>query len=144
MDPHPTCARCRGKCSSDVTCDILRISQWRSGKRFLKKRSYSGRRKFHLSGSALPHAPLPIPPSTSASSEAGHRSPSQHPSSLPSEGRGYAEKLEGVSCVGSRDFSPPPSRSLVGDGGGGALAPQGSWLLGTSVALLLPLPREWG
>ena len=31
-DPHPTCARCRGKkCTSGVTCNIGR---WRSGNRF--------------------------------------------------------------------------------------------------------------
>ena len=42
-DPHPTCARCRGKkCTSHVTCDICKdwsVAQWEA---FLKKRSYSG------------------------------------------------------------------------------------------------------
>ena len=42
-DPHPTCARCRGKkCTPHVTCDICKdwsVAQWEA---FLKKRSYSG------------------------------------------------------------------------------------------------------
>ena len=45
-DLHPTCASCRGwKCTADVTCDICKdwsVAQWEA---FLKKRSYSGRRK---------------------------------------------------------------------------------------------------
>ena len=113
--------RCRGrKCSSDVTCDICKdwsVAQWEA---FLKKRSYSGHRKSRPSGSALPPAPLPIPPSTSASSETGRRLPSLHPSSLPSEGRGCgsAEESKGVSIVGSLDVAPPTSRSSAGEGRG--------------------------
>ena len=72
-DPHPTCARCRGrKCTSDMTCDIRKdwsVAQWEA---FVKKRSYNGRRKSRPSGSSFPTAPLPLPPSASASSEAGH------------------------------------------------------------------------
>ena len=75
-DQHPTCAQCMGvKCSSDVTCDICKhwsVAQWEA---FLKKCSYSGRHKSCPSGAALP-------PSGSASSEAGCRSPSPHSSSL--------------------------------------------------------------
>ena len=80
------------------------MAQWEA---FLKKRSYNGCRKSRPSGPFLPPAPLPIPPSTSASSQAGRHSPSLHPSSLPSEGRGLAEKSEGI----SRGVSSPPSRS---------------------------------
>ena len=118
-DPHPTCARCRGrKCSSDMTCDIFKdwsVAQWKA---FLNKRSYSGRCDSRPSGSALPTAPLPIPPSASASSEAGRRSPSPRPSSLPSEENGCAEKLEGVSRIGSRGVSPIPLLLFGGRGGG--------------------------
>ena len=124
-NPHPTCARCRGrKCSSDVTCDICKdwsVAQWEM---FLKKRSCSGRRKSRLSGSTLPSASLPILPSASAPSEAGQQSPSPRPSSLPSEGSERAEKSEGVSCIGSRGVPPSPSRSSAGeedDGEGGGV-----------------------
>ena len=100
-DPHPACARCRGvQCTSDMTCDICKdwsVALWEA---FLKKRFYSGRRKSRLSGSALPTAPLPLPPSVSASLEAGRPSPPP-PSSLPSEGRGQSGELKGVSRVGS-------------------------------------------
>ena len=134
-DPHP-CSWCRGrKCSSDVTYDIC---QWEA---FLKKRSYSGHRKSHPTGSTLPPAPLPNPPAASASSKTRRRSSSPRPSSLPSEGSGRAEKSEGVSRVGSCGVSPPPSPSLRqerGEGGGG------SWLLGASVTWLLPPSWGWG
>ena len=75
-DPHPSCARCRGvRCTADVTCDICKdwsVAQWEA---FLKQRSYSGCRKRHPSGSALPPAPQTTPPSASSSSP--------HPRSLP-------------------------------------------------------------
>ena len=87
----------------------------------MKKHSYSGRRKSHPSGAALPPAPPPIPPSASASSEAGRRSPSLDSSSLPSEGRGHAEKSEGVSRVGSRGVSSPHLAPQQERGGGGGM-----------------------
>ena len=86
-DPRPTCARCRGvRCTVDVTCDICRdwsVAQWEA---FLKKRPYSGCRKRHPSGSALPHAPQTTPPSASSSSEA--RCPAPPPRSLPPPSEG--------------------------------------------------------
>ena len=46
IDPHPTCARCRGRnCTSDSTCSTYEgwsLGQWES---FNKKRSYAGRKK---------------------------------------------------------------------------------------------------
>ena len=118
-DPHPTCARCRSrKCSFDVTCDICKdwsVAQWEA---FLIKCPYSGRRTSRPSGSSLPPAPLPIPPSASASSEAGRHSPSPHSPSFPSEGSGRAGKSEGVSRVDFRGVSSPPSRSSAGEEGG--------------------------
>ena len=113
--PHPTCARCRSrKFSSDVTCDICKdwsVVQWEA---FLKKRSYSGRRKSRPSGSALPPVSLPIPHSASASSETGHCSPSP----CPSEGSGRAEKSGGISHVDSWCL-PSPLSLFSGRGGGG-------------------------
>ena len=46
IDPHPTCARCRGRnCTSDSTCSTCEhwsLGQWES---FNKKRSYADRKK---------------------------------------------------------------------------------------------------
>ena len=113
--------------------------QWEA---FLKKRSYSGCRKSCPSGSSLPPAPLPIPPSASASSEAGRHSPSLQPSSPPSEGSGLAGKSGGHLphwlswCL----LSP---LSLSGGRGGGLGGEGWSWLLGASVTRLL-LPSRGG
>ena len=53
-DPHPTCARCRGKvCTKDLTCDFCAawsVEQW---EQFAKKRSYKERKK-RPSGSVPP------------------------------------------------------------------------------------------
>ena len=47
LDPHLTCARCRGRnCTSDSTCSTCEgwsLGQWES---FNKERSYAGRKKF--------------------------------------------------------------------------------------------------
>ena len=85
----------------------------------MKKHSYSGCRKSRSSGSALPNAPLILPPSASASSETGGPSPSPLASSPPSDGRGRAEESESVSRVGCRGVSSLPSRRSVGEEEGG-------------------------
>ena len=63
-DPHPTCARCRGKiCTKDMTCDFCvdwSPAQWEL---FAKKRSYKERKKSRPSGS--------VPPSPGTSPRAG-------------------------------------------------------------------------
>ena len=60
-DPHPTCARCRGKiCTKDMTCDFCAdwsVAQWEL---FTKKRSYKERKKSRPSGS-VPPAPQASP-----------------------------------------------------------------------------------
>ena len=93
-DPHPTCARCRGtKCSVDVTCDICKdwsVVQWEA---FLKRRPYSERCKKRPSGSA----PSTLPPSASASLEAGCPAPPLR--SLP-------PLLRGMTARGRRRVSP--------------------------------------
>ena len=54
-DPHPTCARCRGKiCTRDMTCDFCvrwSSAQWEL---FAKKRSYKERKRSRPSGSVPP------------------------------------------------------------------------------------------
>ena len=85
----------------------------------MKKHSYSGCRKSRPFGSSLPSVPLPTLPIASASSKAGRRLLSLHPSSRPSEGKGVVEGSGGVSCVGACGASPPPFGSCAGGGGGG-------------------------
>ena len=54
-DPHPTFARCRGRCcSNDMTCDICKdwsVTQW---EKYHCKHSYSERHKNRPPGSILP------------------------------------------------------------------------------------------
>ena len=138
-DPNPTCVRCRAiKCSADVTCDICKdwsVKQWEA---FLKWRPFSEHRKKRPSGSSLPSAPPTIPPSASASSEAGRSAPP--PRSLPSssEGRDRSGETEGVPCVGSCKVSLPPSRRSVGEDQGGAARASAS--AGTSDLAVSSLP----
>ena len=115
LGTHTQRARCRGvKCTADVTCDICKDWSVAQEEAFLKKRSYSGCRKSRSSGSALPTAPSTLPPSASASSEAGRPAPPSRPPTPPSEGRGHTGKLEGVPRIGSREVSSPPSHHSVG------------------------------
>ena len=131
---HPTCVRCRGtKCAADVTCDICKdwsVAQWES---FLKKRPYSGRRKSHPSGSALPSVPPNLPPFISASSEAGHSAPPPCPPTPPSEGRGYLGEWGSP----PHEVSSPPFRRSVG-GGGGTTRVSSSGAASDSAASSLP------
>ena len=121
--------RCRGrKCSSHLTWSVV---QWEA---FLNKCSYSGRHKSRPSGSSLLLASLPLPPSAFASSEAGRRSPSSHPSSLLS-----LVVLQRPVCPVRRSIlrSPP---SLSG-AAGARLAGRGpSWVRSVVGIRLLPLP----
>ena len=60
-DPHPTCARCRGKiCTRDMTCDFCvgwSPAQWEL---FATKRTYKERKLSRPSGS-IPHMPEAMP-----------------------------------------------------------------------------------
>ena len=54
-DPHPTCARCRGKiCTMTLTCDFCAVWSAAQWERFYKKRSYKERQKHRPSGSVPP------------------------------------------------------------------------------------------
>ena len=120
--------RCRGrKCSSHLTWSVVQNA-------FLKKCSYSGRHKSRPSGSSLLLAPLPLPPSASASSEAGRRSPSSHPSSLLS----LVVLRRPVCPVRRSILRSPPSLSGAA---GARLAGRGpSWVRSVVGIGLLPLP----
>ena len=86
-DPHPTCARCRGKiCTKDLTCDFCAVWSAEQWERFTKKRSYKERKKHRPSGS--------VPPAQQTSPR--------------------AETSSGVSCPGTSSSSS--SRPLGGQG----------------------------
>ena len=104
---------------------------WGAVGSFFRQRSCSGRRNSRPSGSALP-------PSASASMEAGQTVPPPRPPTPPSEGRGHSGESEGVPHVVSCEVSSPPSCRLVGRGGvlasGGASDSAASSLPGVRVA----------
>ena len=145
-NPHPICARCRGKCSSDVTCDICKdwsVAQWEA---FLSKRSYSGRRKSCPSGSSLPHAPLPLPSPLPLLQKLGAVC---LPSNLPP----FLQR--GESLRGSREASSglalvvfPLSPLALGwerrGGGWGSLAPRGKCGWATSFLSVEGEGGGWG
>ena len=111
-DPHPTCARCRGKiCTKDMTCDFC--VNWSP---CAKKRSYKERKKSRPSGS--------VPPAPGASPRAGTPSgvlqsgTSSSSFSCPSGGqdkRGGGS--QGAPGVVSREASSPPAWPWSGERG---------------------------
>ena len=106
------------------------MAQWEA---FLKKCSYSGRRKARPSGSALPTAPQPRPPSAYASLEAGCPLPSPLPSFPLSEGRGSRKAPPSLALVGS-PLPPPTVRWERVLASGGECDSAASSLLGVGVA----------
>ena len=89
-DPHPTCARCRGKiCTKDLTCDFCAVWSAEQWERFSKKRSYKERKR--PSGSVPPTQQT----SPCAETSSGVSRPGTSSSSRPLGGQGKQE--------GSRD-----------------------------------------
>ena len=137
-DPHPTCARCRGKiCTQDMTCDFCvgwTPGQWEL---FAKKRTYKERKRSRHSGS-VPPAPGATP-CAGTSSEVPQPGTSSSSFSRPSGGqdkRGWGS--QGAPGVVSLEASSPPAlpRSSERSGGGVSLyirarlclfSPFGSW-----------------
>ena len=86
-DPHPTCARCRGKiCTKDLTCDFCAVWSAEQWERFTKKRSYKERKKHRPSGSVPPAQQTS--PRAETSSGVSRPGTSSSSSSLPLGGRG--------------------------------------------------------
>ena len=85
-DPHPTCARCRGKiCTRDMTCDFYidwSPTQWEL---FAKKRTYKERKRSRPSGSVPPASGTS--PRAGTSSEVPQPGTSSSSSSRPSGGQ---------------------------------------------------------
>ena len=131
-DPHPTCARCRGRrCFDDMTCDICKdwsVTQW---EKFHCKCSYSERCKNCPSGS-IPSASKTSPPVPPASAEAWPPlslslplPPPHAPPLLPPLAHTVGERGGDAGSVvaGTGAVSADPSLTecvCVGGGGGGS------------------------
>ena len=116
-DPHPTCARCRGKiCTRDMTCDFC--ADWSSvqWELFIKKRSYKEKRIALQALFLLRRGPLParkllrefrslgLPPLLFPTLQVGRIR----------EGGGGGS--QGAPGVVSREASSPPARPRRGVG----------------------------
>ena len=96
-DPHPTCARCRGKiCTKDLTCDFCAVWSVEQWERFTK-RSYKERKKHRPSGSVPPTQQT----SPSAETSSGVSRPGTSSSSSRPLGAGEAGGVSGCTwcCV---------------------------------------------
>ena len=113
-DPHPTCARCRGRiCTVDMTCDICAdwfATQW---EQFDKKRSYKDRRKSSCPSGSVPPA-LQTSPRTETPS--GVLRPGT--SSRPLGGQGKQGGSRGAPGVVPGEAPSPPARSRSSERGG--------------------------
>ena len=139
-DPHPTCARCRGKiCARDLTCDFCvgwSPAQWEL---FAKKRTHKERKKFCPTGcvSLAPGAS----PRTGTSSEVPQPGTSSS-SSRPSEGQDKRRGSLGVHLVLYPVRLPLLPLDLgLARGGGGEMSLD-IRLLRVSASLSLQLLRE--
>ena len=138
-DPHPTCARCRGKiCTKDLTCDFCAVWSAEQWERFTKKRSYKERKKHRPSGSVPPaQQTSPRAETLSGVSRPGTSSSS---SSLPLGGQGKQEGSQGAPGVVSGGAPSPPLDLGPARGVG---VPLGIRLGRVGALPLLLLLREW-
>ena len=130
-DPHPTCARCRGKiCTRDMTCDFCVGWTPGQGELFAKKRTYKERKRSRPSGS-VPPAPGATP-RVGTSSEVPQPVTSSSSFSRPSGGQ---DKKGGW-------VSGCPWCCVPRDGGGGGGSLDIRLALGRRVPLELDRPRN--
>ena len=107
-DPHPTCARCRGKiCTKDLTCDFCAVWSAEQWERFTKKRSYKERKKHRPSGSVPPTQQTS--PRAETSSGVSRPGTSSSSSSRPLGGQGKQEGSRGAPGVVSGGAPSPPA-----------------------------------
>ena len=153
-DPHPTCARCRGKiCTKDLTCDFCAVWSAEQWERFLKKRSYKERKKHRPSGSVPPAQQTS--PRAETSSGVSRPGTSSSSSSRPLGGQGEKQGSRGAPGVVSGGAPSPPARPWSSEGGGsasglssgaGGLAPaspspSGAGEVGVARSLQMPISR---
>ena len=109
-DPHPTCARCRGrKCSIDSPCSDCHdwsLEQWES---YNKRRSYAERNRTPSRHAGNPTGPIANTPSSPASKPvASSPTPLSHPAPPTSEGSGIEEETTSEDPKRTRvSYSPP-------------------------------------
>ena len=114
-DPHPTCARCRGKiCTKDLTCDFCAVWSAEQWERFTKKRSYKERKKHRPSGFVPPTQQT----SPRAETSSGVLRPGNSSSSRPLGGQGKQEGSRGAPGVVSGGAPSPPARPRSSERGG--------------------------
>ena len=141
-DPHPTCARCRGKiCTRDMTCDFCvgwSLGQWEL---FAKKRTYKERKRSRPSGS-VPPAPGATP-RAGTSLEVPQPGTSSSSFSRPSGGQDKRGGSQGAPGVVSREASSPPARPRSSERRGGGVSLDIRPLCANAPLSLQPL-RELG
>ena len=117
-DPHPTCARCRGRiCTKDMTCDFCAVWSAEQWELFAKKRSYK-EQKHRPSGSAPPAQQTS--PRAETSSGVSRPGTSSSSSSRPLGGQGKREGSQGVPGVVLGGAPSPPARPRSSERGGSA------------------------
>ena len=137
-DPHPTCARCRGRiCTKDMTCDFCAVWSAEQWELFAKKRSYK-ERKHRPSGSVPPaQQSSPRAETSSGVSRPGTFSSS---SSRPLGGQGKREGSQGAPGVVLGGAPSPPARPRSSERGGVPLGIRLAWA--GSLPLLVLLREE--
>ena len=117
-DPHPTCARCRGRiCTKDMTCDFCAVWSAEQWELFAKKRSYK-ERKHRPSGSVPPAQQSS--PRAETSSGVSRLGTSSSSSSRPLGGQGKREGSQGAPGVVLGGAPSPPARPRSSERGGSA------------------------
>ena len=105
-DPHPTCARCRGRiCTKDMTCDFCAVWSAEQWELFAKKRSYKERK--HCPSGSAPSAQQTSP---RAETSSGVSRPGTSSSSRPLGGQERREGSQGAPGVVSGGAPSPPAR----------------------------------
>ena len=117
-DPHPTCARCRGRiCTKDMTCDFCAVWSAEQWELFAKKRSYKERK--HRPSGSVPHAQQSSP-RAETSSGVSRPGTSSSSSSRPLGGQGKREGSQGAPGVVLGGAPSPPARPRSSERGGSA------------------------
>ena len=117
-DPHPTCARCRGRiCTKDMTCDFCAVWSAEQWELFAKKRSFK-ERKHRPSGSVPPAQQSS--PRAETSSGVSRPGTSSSSSSRPLGGQGKREGSQGAPGVVLGGAPSPPARPRSSERGGSA------------------------
>ena len=106
-DPHPTCARCRGRiCTMTLTCDFCAVWSAAQWERFNKKRSYKERKKHHPLGSVPPaQQTSPRAETSSGVSRPGTSSSSSRPLGGQEGSQGAPGVVSGGGSLSSRSTS---------------------------------------